>query len=74
MPSVDINTATREALAGVNGIGEVLAAAIVEYRDAHGPFQSVDDLLSSGSMPTTSAATCRSAVTPTRISKAWRAS
>ena len=45
MTPVDINTATREALAGVNGIGETLAAAIVEYRDIHGPFQAVDDLL-----------------------------
>jgi competence ComEA-like helix-hairpin-helix protein len=45
MPSVDINTATREELAEVNGIGEALAAAIVDYRDAHGPFQAVDDLL-----------------------------
>ena len=45
MPSIDINTATGEALAAVNGIGEALAAAIIEYRDAHGPFQAVDDLL-----------------------------
>jgi hypothetical protein len=34
MPSIDINTATREELAEVNGIGEILAAAIV---DAAGP-------------------------------------
>jgi len=42
---VDINTATVEQLQAVSGIGEKIAAEIVAYRNAHGVFQSVDDLV-----------------------------
>jgi competence protein ComEA len=43
--AIDINTATAEQLdKGVKGIGPKKAADIVKYRDANGPFQSVDDL------------------------------
>ena len=43
---VNLNTASAEALAaGMVGIGPAKAKAIVEYRDAHGPFKTVDDLL-----------------------------
>ena len=42
---IDINTATAEQLEkGLKGIGPKKAADIVNYRDAHGPFQSVNDL------------------------------
>lgn len=42
---VDINSADASALAeGINGVGEKRAAAIIEYREANGPFQSVDEL------------------------------
>jgi competence protein ComEA len=42
---VDINSADAGTLAGaISGVGESRAAAIVEYRDAHGPFASVDEL------------------------------
>lgn len=41
---IDINTADAVAFETLNGIGEVLAAAIVTYRDEHGPFTSVDQL------------------------------
>lgn len=42
---VDINTASASELAGaITGVGESKAATIVAYRDAHGPFNSVDDL------------------------------
>ena len=41
---ININTAGIEELLTLPGIGEVLAARIVEYRDAHGPFASVDEL------------------------------
>jgi len=42
---VDINTADAAELAGaINGVGEKKAATIVEYRNTHGPFASVDDL------------------------------
>lgn len=42
---LNINTADATALEGLSGIGEVLAQRIVEYRDANGPFTSVDGLL-----------------------------
>jgi competence protein ComEA len=41
---VNVNTADAVALETLNGVGEVLAAAIVTYRDEHGPFTSVDQL------------------------------
>lgn len=42
---VDINTADVSILAGaIDGVGEKKAATIIAYRDAHGPFNSVDDL------------------------------
>ena len=43
---VNINTASVEQLAeALTGIGPSRAAAIVEFRDAHGAFTSVDELL-----------------------------
>jgi competence protein ComEA len=42
--SIDINTANQDQLAMLTGIGPAKAAAIVEYREANGPFASVDDL------------------------------
>ncbi len=42
---LDINTATAEQLTALNGIGEKKAAAIIAYRDEHGGFSSVDELL-----------------------------
>ncbi|MDX2457070.1 MAG: helix-hairpin-helix domain-containing protein [Gammaproteobacteria bacterium] len=42
---VDINTADISILAGaIDGVGEKKAATIVAYRDAHGPFNNVDEL------------------------------
>jgi competence protein ComEA len=41
---VNINTAGATELEALPGIGEVLAATIVAYRDEHGPFASVDQL------------------------------
>ncbi len=41
---IDINRADREALIALPGIGPVLAERIIAYREAHGPFKSVDDL------------------------------
>ena len=42
---VDINTADVSILAGaIDGVGEKKAATIIAYRDAHGPFNSVDEL------------------------------
>lgn len=41
---VNINTATVSRLQSVNGIGEAAARAIVEYREKHGAFASVEEL------------------------------
>lgn len=42
--TVNINTATKEQLDGLKGIGPVKAQAIVDYRAKNGPFKTVDDL------------------------------
>jgi competence protein ComEA len=41
---VDLNTATSEQLQSVPGIGPGKAAAIIQYRDEHGSFKTVDEL------------------------------
>jgi competence protein ComEA len=43
---VDLNRASAEQLEALPGIGPALGQAIVEWREAHGPFRSVDDLAS----------------------------
>lgn len=42
--TVDLNTATKEELEAVKGIGPAKADAIINYRKEHGPFKKVDDL------------------------------
>ena len=43
---VDVNTADAETIsAELKGIGFAKASAIVEYREVHGPFKSLDDLM-----------------------------
>lgn len=42
--ALDINHATVDDLVKLKGIGDKKAHAIVDYRDAHGPFASVDKL------------------------------
>ena len=42
--AVNINTADKEVLMTIKGIGEKRAEAIIEYRKKNGPFKSVDQL------------------------------
>jgi competence protein ComEA len=42
---LDLNAATAEQLDALPGVGPATAAAIIAYRDKHGPLRSVDDLL-----------------------------
>ena len=44
LAQVNINTATAQELQTLNGIGSSKAAAIVEYRNANGPFKSPEDI------------------------------
>lgn len=41
---VNLNTATLDQLETLSGIGEVLGQRIIDYREQHGAFKSVDDL------------------------------
>lgn len=43
--AVDINTATAEELTYLPGIGNDLAESIISYREQHGAFQSVEELM-----------------------------
>jgi competence ComEA-like helix-hairpin-helix protein len=41
---LNINTATLEQLQQLPNIGPTLAQAIINYRDSHGPFTSIDQM------------------------------
>ena len=44
-PPVDLNTATAEELDTLPGIGESLAHRIIAYREANGPFGSIEEIM-----------------------------
>lgn len=43
-PVVNLNTATKEQLCQITGIGDKKADLILQYREQHGQFKSVDEL------------------------------
>ena len=44
LAAININTATKDEFVALPGIGPAKAQAIVDYRKAHGPFKTVEDL------------------------------
>ncbi len=60
---VDLNTATADQLDALPGIGPVLAERILDYRTAHGPFRSVDQLREVSGIGEAKYQTLRDAVT-----------
>jgi competence protein ComEA len=61
---ISLSTATVQQLDGVDGIGPTLAARIVQYREAHGGFRSIDDLRNVEGIGEKRFAALRKAVTP----------
>jgi competence protein ComEA len=61
---IHLSTATPEQLDQVDGIGPTLAERIVEYRDAHGGFRSVDELAEVEGIGEKRLATLRDALQP----------
>jgi competence protein ComEA len=60
---INVNTATLDQLESLPGIGPSLGQRIIDYRQAHGPFHSVDDLLNVSGIGDQRLADIRSLVT-----------
>jgi len=63
MAAVNLNTATKDQLQSVDGIGPKKADAIIAYRKKNGSFKSVDDLKNVAGFGEKSVANIRSEVT-----------
>jgi competence protein ComEA len=61
---IHLSTATAEQLDAVDGIGPTLAERIVEYRDAHGGFRSLEELAEVEGIGEKRLATLRDALQP----------
>ena len=61
---IHLSSATAEQLDEVDGIGPTLAGRIVEYRDAHGGFRSLDELAEVDGIGEKRLATLREALQP----------
>lgn len=45
MGKIDINSATQKELMTLKGVGEKVAASIIAYREAEGPFKSPQEIM-----------------------------
>ena len=59
---VDLNRSTAAELEALPGVGPVLAARIVAYRELNGPFEAVEDLLDVGGIGEAKLVTMRDAI------------
>ncbi len=62
-PPVNVNTASMAELMAIKGIGEAKARAIIEHREKHGPFRTVDELKNVSGIGDKLLATLRTQVT-----------
>ena len=44
LAAINVNTATKDELVALPGVGPAKAQAILDHRKAHGPFKSVEEL------------------------------